>query len=176
MATTIARTAMTDDPVTGSIFNNAWLNGSVYDAIDALFTATIAWTVNSATASFSFTKTNTTVYATVDTAIATLSSASAANDGVILSFVASGIVDNIGIKKGGNTFVIRVNVTGTPVEALSIDSAGLIQYGLAVIALGGGAAPTLGTIGGSGPSTAAQAAWKKEKSSTGAAYYIPVWT
>jgi len=110
-----------------------------------------------------------------DVPIATLTSGAAANDGVMLSFVSSGVVDNIGIKKGSNNFVIRVAVTGTPVDAITIDSTGLIQYGLGVIAMGGGAAPTFGTIGGSGPTAAAQAAWKKEKSSTGTVYYIPVW-
>lgn len=42
-------------------------------------------------------------------------------------------------------------------------------------ALGGGAAPTLGTIGGSGPATAAQNSWIKIYIGTTAAY-IPVWT
>ena len=178
MATTISRVAMTDDDgtkTTGTIFNNAWLNGSLYDKIDLLFTNTVHWDVDNASAAIEFVKTSSTAYATADTAAMVLSSASASSDAVILSFRGSGSHNNIGIKKGGNNFVIRMNVTGTPVEAISIDVAGLIQYGLPVVALGGGAAPTFGTIGGTGPGTAAQAAWKKEKSSTGAAYYIPVW-
>lgn len=43
------------------------------------------------------------------------------------------------------------------------------------IALGGGAAPTLGTIGGSGPTAAAQAQWV-EIDVGGTAHWIPVWT
>lgn len=43
------------------------------------------------------------------------------------------------------------------------------------IALGGGAAPTLGTIGGSGPTTAAQAQWV-EIDISGTAHWIAVWT
>lgn len=43
------------------------------------------------------------------------------------------------------------------------------------IALGGGAAPTLGTIGGSGPTTAAQAQWV-EIDIGGTAHWIAVWT
>lgn len=43
------------------------------------------------------------------------------------------------------------------------------------IALGGGAAATLGTIGGSGPTTAAQAQWV-EIDIGGTAHWIPVWT
>lgn len=42
------------------------------------------------------------------------------------------------------------------------------------IALGGGAAPTLGTIGGTGPATAAQNSWLKINIGT-VASYIPVW-
>jgi hypothetical protein len=43
------------------------------------------------------------------------------------------------------------------------------------IALGGGAAATLGTIGGSGPTAAAQAQWV-EIDVGGVAHWIPVWT
>ena len=43
------------------------------------------------------------------------------------------------------------------------------------IALGGGAAPTLGTIGGSGPTTAAQAQWLQINIG-GTPHWIPVWT
>jgi len=43
------------------------------------------------------------------------------------------------------------------------------------IALGGGAAATLGTIGGSGPTAAAQAQWV-EIDIGGTAHWIPVWT
>ena len=50
-----------------------------------------------------------------------------------------------------------------------------IQWGKALVALGGGAAPTLGTIGGSGPATAAQNSWMQVKDSTGAAFWVPVW-
>ena len=43
------------------------------------------------------------------------------------------------------------------------------------IALGGGATATLGTIGGSGPTAAAQAQWV-EIDIGGTAHWIPVWT
>lgn len=44
-------------------------------------------------------------------------------------------------------------------------------------ALGGGAAATLGTIGGTGPGTAGQNSWLKIKTDTGSVntYWIPVW-
>ena len=50
-----------------------------------------------------------------------------------------------------------------------------IQWGKALVALGGGAAPTLGTIGGSGPATAAQNTWMRVLDSTGAAFWVPAW-
>lgn len=54
-------------------------------------------------------------------------------------------------------------------------NAGVGYWAQAAIALGGGAAATLGTIGGSGPTTAAQSGWMKVVLN-GATRYIPVWT
>jgi hypothetical protein len=48
-------------------------------------------------------------------------------------------------------------------------------WGRALVALGGGAAPTLGTIGGTGPTAAAQNAWLRVKNSAGAPVWLPVW-
>lgn len=50
-----------------------------------------------------------------------------------------------------------------------------VKWRKALVALGGGAAPTLGTIGGSGPQTAGQNSWLKVLDSTGAACWLPVW-
>ena len=50
-----------------------------------------------------------------------------------------------------------------------------IRWGRALVALGGGAAPTLGTIGGSGPVTAAQNTWMRVVDSAGAAFWVPAW-
>lgn len=50
-----------------------------------------------------------------------------------------------------------------------------LQYDNPLIAMGGGSAATLGTIGGSGPSTATQNSWKQEYDDAGSAYWIPVW-
>ena len=52
---------------------------------------------------------------------------------------------------------------------------GDIKWGKALVALGGGAAPTLGTIGGSGPTAAGQNTWMRVLDSTGAACWVPVW-
>jgi hypothetical protein len=50
-----------------------------------------------------------------------------------------------------------------------------IKWSKANVALGGGAAPTVGTIGGSGPAAAAQRNWLRFIESDGTASFIPVW-
>lgn len=50
-----------------------------------------------------------------------------------------------------------------------------IQWQKPLVALGGGAAATLGTIGGSGPATAAQNSWMRVKDSAGIAFWVPAW-
>jgi len=50
-----------------------------------------------------------------------------------------------------------------------------LQLGVALNALGGGAAPTLGTIGGTGPAVAAQNSWQKIKDSAGVDGFVPIW-
>ncbi len=45
---------------------------------------------------------------------------------------------------------------------------------VAEVALGGGAAPTLGTIGGSGPTGAAQTGWLKVTNSAGSVRFAPL--
>lgn len=47
--------------------------------------------------------------------------------------------------------------------------------GVPLKALGGGAAPTFGTIGATGPSTAAQNSWLRLVDSTGASFFVPTW-
>lgn len=44
-----------------------------------------------------------------------------------------------------------------------------------VVANGGGAAPTLGTIGGSGPAAAAQAGWARMVDDNGVPFFVPAW-
>lgn len=52
---------------------------------------------------------------------------------------------------------------------------GNIQWNKTFAGLGGGAPPTLGTIGGTGPTVAAQNSWLPMLDSTGAACWVPVW-
>lgn len=64
----------------------------------------------------------------------------------------------------GGTLRLGVNVsTGTPYLTSS------------KVALGGGAAATLGTVGGSGPTTAAQDGWRLIKDTLGVSYWVPCW-
>lgn len=50
-----------------------------------------------------------------------------------------------------------------------------IQWGVPLVALGPGAAATLGTIGGSGPVSAAQSKWMEVVDSTGETFWVPGW-
>jgi hypothetical protein len=50
-----------------------------------------------------------------------------------------------------------------------------IEWNKPNVAMGGGAAPTVGTIGGSGPAAAAQRNWLRFIESDGTASFIPVW-
>jgi hypothetical protein len=68
---------------------------------------------------------------------------------------------------------LRISVGAT--EMVRIGTDGIIDYRNSQFAfLGGGAAATLGTIGGSGPGTAGQAGWTKLKIG-GTVVYLPHW-
>lgn len=79
----------------------------------------------------------------------------------------------------------RVVITGSNAGNPSVDTSGGalklggtasdIQWGKALVALGGGAAPTLGTIGGTGPASAAQNSWMRVLDSAGVAFWVPAW-
>lgn len=78
-----------------------------------------------------------------------------------------------GVNAGGTAAERMVeSLTG---RTLISGSGNDIQWGNPLVALGGGAAPTLGTIGGSGPATAAQNTWLRVVDSTGAAAWLPIW-
>jgi len=79
------------------------------------------------------------------------------------------------VAAGNNSFVL---IKGVDVgsDAVHLAPAGNeIVWGRALVALGGGAAPTFGTIGGSGPATAAQNKWMQVKDSAGATFWVPIW-
>lgn len=63
--------------------------------------------------------------------------------------------------------------TGTIRGANILD--GLSTIALPSAALGGGAPPTLGTIGGTGPTVAAQAGWAVMQDTSGANFWVPTW-
>jgi hypothetical protein len=69
-------------------------------------------------------------------------------------------------------FLIRANAN----DRVLLGAGGTpVQLADPLVALGGGAAPTLGTIGGSGPATAAQNSWKRFYDDGGNAFWVPVW-
>lgn len=100
------------------------------------------------------------------------------------------LTTNCVLNVGGNPTAATVNRVGVriisnPSGGSGINAALWVTAGLSRfdgrvdinngIALGGGAAATLGTIGGSGPTAAAQATWV-EIDINGVAHWIPAWT
>ena len=100
------------------------------------------------------------------------------------------LTSQVGLNIGGNPSTASVNRVGlrilsNPSGGSGINAALWVTAGLSrfdgrvdinqPIALGGGAAATLGTIGGSGPTAAAQAQWV-EIDVNGVAHWIPAWT
>lgn len=75
-----------------------------------------------------------------------------------------------GAVSGGNP-VLDVSAGALRLSSGTAD----IQWGKALIALGGGSAATLGTIGATGPATAGQNSWVRMLDSTGAACWVPAW-
>ena len=76
----------------------------------------------------------------------------------------TGQIGLIGLVAGTDQIVLAT--TSTTVD---------IRWNRALIALGGGSAATLGTIGGSGPATAGQNTWMRVMDSAGAAFWVPAW-
>lgn len=85
----------------------------------------------------------------------------------------------------GTTAITMIGGDGTNKPTISTNGQNLrieggggatdIEIGKALVALGGGAAPTLGTIGGSGPATAGQNSWLRLADNSGNAMWVPVW-
>lgn len=60
-------------------------------------------------------------------------------------------------------------------RVLLAPAGGDIRWGRPLVALGGGAAPTLGTIGGTGPTAAAQNSWMRVVDDGENVFWVPVW-
>lgn len=86
---------------------------------------------------------------------------------------------NLYVDGGGDTYITEstantMDFATAGTLALRITSGQILDYRLAAIAVGGGAAATLGTIGGSGPATSTMNSWIKVKIA-GVDSYIPIW-
>lgn len=80
----------------------------------------------------------------------------------------------MGVNNAGAAVINMIQLNSS--DQVHIAAAGGdIKWGRALVALGGGAAPTFGTIGGSGPATAAQNTWMRVIDSAGAAFWVPAW-
>jgi hypothetical protein len=96
-------------------------------------------------------------------------------------------VPTIGVGAAAITEAATVYIAGAPAAgatnlyALHVSSGavrfdGDVRWGSGQVALGGGATATLGTIGGSGPTAAAQAGWQKMQKADGSSVFVPYWT
>lgn len=100
-----------------------------------------------------------------------------------LTMSTGGVVDGQVRVTAASTISITDSTGGSPRLSVATGAAGNVSllpggdilWGKALVALGGGAPPTLGTIGATGPATAAQNTWLRLLDSTGAACWVPVW-
>lgn len=85
--------------------------------------------------------------------------------------------ENWAVGAHGTQIEFNTTANGTVIQTrrLIIRNDGDIQFSNPLIALGGGAVATLGTIGGAGPTVAAQNTWKQFRDTAGAAFWVPVW-
>jgi hypothetical protein len=93
-----------------------------------------------------------------------------------IQFFPSNTGNPVAINAGGADINITLLLDSKGTGRVQLLSAGAdIQWGKPLVALGGGAAPTLGTIGGTGPATAVQNSWMRVVDATGAPFWVPVW-
>lgn len=107
--------------------------------------------------------------------VLTLSAIASTVNKVTITGGTSGNAPSVAAISSSDTNVgITIASQGTGSVNLS-PGTGDIRWNKALVALGAGAAPTFGTIGGSGPATAAQNTWLRVLDSTGTACWLPVW-
>lgn len=86
-------------------------------------------------------------------------------------------VNNVQVTNSATTVPVDIAAIGTDGNInlrLTPKGTGVVDLNYAVVALGGGAAPTVGTIGGAGPAAAAQNSWLKFNVQ-GTATFVPAW-
>lgn len=124
---------------------------------------------------------------------ATIKSYFVIGDGVSISGVAAAgdliirAEQAIVLRGGGDAGGVTINAAGDLTSAselvisttagahINLTPSGDIKWNKANVALGGGAAPTLGTIGGTGPTTAGQNAWMRVIDGSNNPFWVPLW-
>lgn len=81
----------------------------------------------------------------------------------------------INFRNAANSADLRVIASNSSNQIILGDSTADVLFAKALVAVGGGSAATLGTIGGSGPATAGQNTWMRWIDSGGTACWVPVW-
>lgn len=97
------------------------------------------------------------------------------NPAPMLLRMANGSSGAIQFRNAANSAWLAMLTCSTGNDLQLGDGTNDVQFMLPLVALGGGAAPTLGTIGGTGPAAAGQNTWARFLDSAGAAYFVPVW-
>ena len=148
--------AQAETVTVGGEYSQFLLTQAANDTIDAALSLYAGWTINAPSPTLG---------------TGSLTTAAALNVG---GNPGAATVNRVGLR------IISNPSGGSGVNAALWVTAGLSQFDGRVdinnpIALGGGATATLGTIGGSGPTTAAQAQWV-EIDVNGVAHWIPAWT
>lgn len=110
----------------------------------------------------------------VDSAGALISFGATTNTGAAQEIFLSNAKYLRGANAANTTALSLIGVNASDQVVLS-NSGNDIRWGVPLVALGGGAAPTFGTIGGSGPTTAAQNSWMRVIDSAGNPFWVPVW-
>ncbi len=81
-----------------------------------------------------------------------------------------------GMNAAGSAEILAIGVNAQDRVSVAPSGTTEIEIGRPGVAMGGGAAPTLGTIGGSGPAAAGQVGWiKLYLSGTSGPIYVPFW-
>lgn len=87
----------------------------------------------------------------------------------------NGVSSTLSARNAANSGNIDICAVDAANRVQLAPAGALLLWGTPHVALGAGAAPTFGTIGGSGPGTAAQFAWLKVIDDAGNTGFLPYW-
>lgn len=155
------------------VANNALILQNAASAVNGL---TLSGTATGVSPTLTLTGSNTDIGLTILTkgqGALTIQTPSSVSNGTFLSVVGNSGSVLFSVAQGAGP--IGIVTTGGRFVAPTIRATTTVDFAYTEIALGGGAAPTVGTIGGSGPTVAAQHGWVSCTVNGTTGYFIPVW-